>query len=290
MSFLEILQAQPLLFVSCIAILGLCVGSFLNVIIYRLPKMLQQDWYTQCYNFLDIEEKKKEVNPQKFNLFFPLSHCPQCQNRLTLVENIPIISYCLQRGHCKSCKAYIPIKYLIIEVLSAIASAYVAWHFGFGLQAILAIVLTWVLICLAAIDLKHSLLPDDLTLPFMWLGFICNMFNIFTDLYSSLIGAMLGYMIFWSIFMIFKIATGKEGLGYGDFKLLALLGAWFGWQMLPLIILLSSILASLIGIVLIIFYGRDRQATLPFGPYLAIAGWVVLLWGKQLTSIYQASF
>lgn len=287
MSFLEVLQAQPFLFVLCMAILGLCVGSFLNLVIYRLPKMMQQDWHTQCCKFLDIEDNIEQPN---LTLFFPASHCPQCQHRLTLVENIPIISYCFQHGRCKSCNAHIPIKYLIIEVLTAIASAYIAWHFGFGLQAILAIVLTWVLICLAAIDLKHSLLPDDLTLPFMWLGLACNLFNIFTDLYSSLIGAMLGYIVFWSIFMIFKIVTGKEGLGHGDFKLLALLGAWFGWQMLPLIILLSSISASLIGVVLIIFYGRDRAATLPFGPYLAVAGWVTLLWGNQLTWIYYANF
>ena len=287
MYFLEILEAEPFLFVFFIALLGVCFGSFLNLVIYRLPKIMQRDWHVQCCKFLDIEDKHKEINQQKLNLFFPASHCPQCQHRLTLVENIPIISYCIQSGCCKSCNAHIPIQYLIIEILSAIAPAYIAWHFGFGLQAIFAVVLTWVLICLAAIDLKHSLLPDDLTLPFMWLGLICNMFNIFTDLYSSLIGAMLGYMVFWSIFMVFKIATGKEGLGYGDFKLLALLGAWFGWQMLPLIILLSSLTASLIGIVLIVLYGRDRQAALPFGPYLALAGWVTLLWGDELIKMYQ---
>lgn len=270
------------------ALIGACVGSFLNVVIYRLPKMMQRDWHVQCCKFLDIEDPQLQVKKeqQRLSLIFPASHCPYCQHKLTILENIPIISYLYLRGHCKSCDTRISKQYPAIEILTAVMSAYIAWHFGFNQTALCAILLTWALICLAMIDLKHSLLPDDLTLPFMWLGLFCNIFNIFTDIYSSVIGAMLGYMILWSIFMSFKIVTGKEGMGYGDFKLLALLGAWFGWQMLPLIILLSSVAASLIGIAMIIFYGRDKNARFPFGPYLSIAGWITLIYGDKLTSIY----
>ena len=288
MLIIQLLQAQPVIFVIAMALLGLIVGSFLNVVIYRLPKMIEQDWHEQCCDLLEIKiENRKE---QRISLFFPGSSCPACRHKITALENIPVISYLYLKGRCKSCKAEISPQYPIIEILTGLTSAYVAWHFGFNLQTLFAVLLTWALICLSIIDLEHSLLPDDITLPFLWLGLVCNIFGIFTDINSSLIGAMLGYSGLWIIFMSFKTITGKEGMGYGDFKLLSLLGAWFGWQYLPLVILLSSIAASLIGIVMIIFRDREKSAPFPFGPYLAITGWVTLIWGEELVGIYPISF
>lgn len=288
MSVIQLFQTQPVFFVITMALLGMCVGSFLNVVIYRLPKMMHQDWQKQCCELLDIKNKK--VEEQQFNLIFPGSSCPACQHKITALENIPVISYLFLKGRCKSCNTKISPQYPLIEILTGLTTAYIAWHFGFSLQTLFAVLLTWALICLSVIDLEHSLLPDDITLPFMWLGLACNIFGIFTDMSSSLIGAMLGYSVLWLIFMSFKVITGKEGMGYGDFKLLALLGAWLGWQSLPLIILLSSITASIIGIAMIIFKGRDKAAAFPFGPYLAIAGWITLLWGENLIGIYLNNF
>jgi len=289
MLILQIFQSQPAFFIFAMALLGMCIGSFLNVVIYRLPIMMQRDWHEQCCELLDI--KNEDVTEQeKFNLTLPRSACPACQHKITAFENIPVISYLFLKGRCSSCKVKISPQYPIIEIVTGLMTAYVAWHFGFSLQTLGAVFFTWALICLSVIDLEHSLLPDDITLSFLWLGLACNIFGIFTDIYSSLIGAMLGYGILWIIFISFKAATGKEGMGYGDFKLLALLGAWLGWQYLPLIILLSSITATVIGIAMIIFKGRDKAAAFPFGPYLAIAGWIALIWGDQLTAIYLGSF
>ena len=288
MLLIQLLQTQPVIFAIAMALLGLIVGSFLNVVIYRLPKMMEWDWHEQCCDLLEIKNEKREE--QRVSLLFPGSSCPVCHHKITALENIPVISYLYLKGRCKSCKTKISPQYPIIEILTGLTSAYVAWHFGFTLQALFAVLLTWALICLSIIDLEHSLLPDDITLTFLWLGLACNIFGIFTDIYSSLIGAMLGYSVLWIIFMSFKIVTGKEGMGYGDFKLLSLLGAWFGWQYLPLVILLSSIAASLIGIAMIIFRGREKSAAFPFGPYLAIAGWVTLIWGEELIGIYLNSF
>ena len=289
MSVFYFLQTHPALFIFSMTMLGLCIGSFLNVVIYRLPKMMQQDWHEQCCELLDIKNENV-TEQQKVNLIFPGSSCPSCQHKITVLENIPVISYLFLKGRCSSCKVKISLQYPIIEMFTGLATAYIAWHFGFSLQTLCAVLFTWALICLSMIDLEHSFLPDDITLPFMWLGLACNIFGIFTDIYSSLIGAMLGYSILWIIFMSFKAVTGKEGMGYGDFKLLALLGAWMGWQHLPLIILLSSITASIIGLAMIIFKGRDKAAAFPFGPYLAIAGWITLIWGKELTGLYLSSF
>jgi len=289
MSVVQLLQSQPVLFAIVMALLGLIVGSFLNVVIFRLPKMMEQDWHEQCCDLLGIKDDHKKEQ-QQTNLIFPSSSCPTCQHKITALENIPVISYLYLKGRCRSCKAKISAQYPIIEILTGLTTAYIAWHFGFSLQALFTVLLTWALICLSVIDLEHSLLPDDITLPFMWLGLACNIFGIFTDIYSSLIGAMLGYGILWIIFMSFKAVTGKEGMGYGDFKLLALLGAWLGWQSLPLIILLSSITASVIGVVMIVLKGRDKAAAFPFGPYLAIAGWITLVWGEELTGLYLNSF
>jgi len=289
MSVFYYLQTHPAIFIFSMTMLGLCIGSFLNVVIYRLPKMMQQDWHEQCCELLDIKNENV-TEQQKVNLIFPGSSCPSCQHKITALENIPVISYLFLKGRCSSCKVKISLQYPIIEMFTGLATAYIAWHFGFSLQTLFAVLFTWALICLSMIDLEHSFLPDDITLPFMWLGLACNIFGIFTDIYSSLIGAMLGYSILWIIFISFKTVTGKEGMGYGDFKLLALLGAWMGWQYLPLIILLSSITASIIGLAMIIFKGRDKAAAFPFGPYLAIAGWITLIWGKELTGLYPSSF
>lgn len=288
MLFIHFLQTQPTFFIITMALLGMCIGSFLNVVIYRLPKMMERDWHEQCCELLEIEKGK---NQKQFNLITPRSSCPQCHHKITAFENIPVISYLYLKGRCKSCKVKISPQYPIIEMLTGLMSAYIAWHFGFSWQTLFAILLTWALISLSMIDLKHSLLPDDITLPFLWLGLACNMFGLFTeDIYPSLIGAMLGYSVLWAVFMSFKLVTGKEGMGYGDFKLLALLGAWLGWQSLPLIILLSSITASLIGIAMIIFRGRNKSTAFPFGPYLAIAGWITLIWGEELIGTYLNTF
>ena len=289
MSLIQLIQTQPVFFAISLALLGLIVGSFLNVVIYRLPLMMKQDWQKQCCDLLEIKNENRNEK-QQLNLLFPSSNCPACHHKITALENIPVISYLYLKGRCKSCKIKISPRYPLIELLTGLTTAYVAWHFGFSLQTLFAVFLTWALICLSVIDLEHSLLPDDITLPFMWLGLACNIFGLFTDIYSSLIGAILGYSILWLIFMSFKIVTGKEGMGYGDFKLLALLGAWFGWQFLPLIILLSSITASLIGVSMIIFKGRDKAAAFPFGPYLAISGWITLIWGDELIGVYLTSF
>jgi len=289
MSVFYFLQAHPPLFIFSMTMLGMCIGSFLNVVIYRLPKMMQQDWHEQCCELMDMKDEDVSEQ-QQVNLIFPGSSCPACQHKITALENIPVISYLFLKGRCSSCKVKISLQYPIIEMFTGLATAYVAWHFGFSLQTLFAVFFTWALICLSVIDLEHSLLPDDITLPFMWLGLACNIFGVFTDINSSLIGAMLGYAILWIIFISFKTVTGKEGMGYGDFKLLALLGAWLGWQSLPLIILLSSIAASVIGLAMIIFKGRDKAAAFPFGPYLAIAGWITLIWGRELTGLYLNSF
>ena len=240
-------------------------------------------------SWLDIKDENVVVQ-QQLNLIFPGSSCPACQHKISVLENIPVLSYLILKGRCKSCNVRISPQYPIIEIFTGIMTAYIAWHFGYSLQTLFAVLLTWALISLSMIDLEHSLLPDDITLPFMWLGLACNIFDVFTDITSSLIGAMLGYSILWLIFISFKVITGKEGMGYGDFKLLALLGAWFGWQFLPLIILLSSITATIIGIAMILFKGRDKATAFPFGPYLAIAGWITLLWGEELIGTYQTIF
>ena len=216
----------------------------------------------------------------------PRSRCPHCGHQITALENIPVLSYLVLAGKCSTCHAAISIRYPLIEMVSATLALFCAWHFGFGLQALLAILLSWGLLTLTMIDMDHQLLPDDITLPFMWIGILANMFGLFTDIHSSLFGVMAGYTVLWTVYILFKLATGKEGMGYGDFKLLAMLGGWLGWQMLPLIILLSSFVGAIIGIGLIIFAQHDRAKPIPFGPYLAIAGWIALIWGDKLTGVY----
>lgn len=283
---LSLLEADPVLFVATYAIIGLIVGSFLNVVIYRLPVMMQRSWESQCQELLELEPSPRE----RFDLIKPDSRCPHCGSKIGPLENIPLISYMLQRGRCKHCHEPISPRYPVIEVFTAVLSAVTAWHFGFGPAALFAVLLTWALIAMSFIDIDHQLLPDDITLPFLWLGMALSLFGIFTDMQSAIIGAMAGYLSLWLVYQLFKLATGKEGMGYGDFKLFALLGAWLGWQSLPLVLLLSSLVGAVLGISLILFRGRDRQLPIPFGPYLAAAGWIALLWGNDITQAYLLGF
>jgi leader peptidase (prepilin peptidase) / N-methyltransferase len=263
-------------------LLGLCVGSFLNVVIHRLPRMMEQEWHAQC---ADLRGETPST-AEGLSLARPRSRCPACGHQITASENIPIVSYLLLRGKCSACSAPISTRYPTIEALTALFSAYAAWHFGPTLQTVGALILIWALISLTAIDFDTQLLPDSITLPLLWCGLAFNLAHIYSDLPSAVIGAMAGYLTLWSVFWLFKLATGKEGMGYGDFKLLAALGAWLGWQMLPAIILLSSVVGAAVGISLIIFSRHGRNTPIPFGPYLAVAGGIALFWGQQLTRSY----
>ena len=271
-------------------LLGLIVGSFLNVVIYRLPVMLKRSWKSECQAFLAEEEgrarSENKEDTQAFNLNTPRSRCPQCGHAITVWENIPVISYLFLRGRCAECKTAISLRYPAIELLTAILTLACAWHFGVSIEAAFAILLSWALIALAFIDLDEQYLPDSITLPFLWLGLLLNTQNLFTDLESAVIGAAAGYLILWSVYMLFKQLTGKEGMGFGDFKLLAMLGAWLGWQMLPVIILLSSLVGAVIGILLIAGNRHQRGIPIPFGPFLAAAGWIALLWGETINQAY----
>jgi len=264
-------------------LLGLCVGSFLNVVIHRLPKMMENDWSAQC-----AELRGEEASPaEALSLAKPRSRCPACGHQITALENIPLISYLLiLRGKCSGCGTPISARYPIVEALTGILSAYAVWHFGPTLQAAGALLLLWALIALSGIDLDTQLLPDSITLPLLWLGLAFNLWTTYCDLPSAVVGAMAGYLALWSVFWLFKLATGKEGMGYGDFKLLAALGAWLGWQMLPAIILLSSVVGAAVGITLIVAAHHGRNIPIPFGPYLAAAGAIALFWGQQITSSY----
>ncbi|MDO8606083.1 MAG: prepilin peptidase [Phaeospirillum sp.] len=282
MSFLEILQAVPAAFIGLCLILGLMVGSFLNVVIHRMPKMMEIGWRQQC---ADLRGEEPAAAPT-YNLVIPRSACPHCNHAISAWENIPIISYLLLRGKCKGCGAPISPRYPVIEAASGILCAYAAWHFGFGIAAAGALLLIWALLALTAIDFDTQLLPDDITLPLLWLGLLFNSFGVFASLHSAVLGAMFGYLALWGVFWLFKLATGKEGMGYGDFKLLAALGAWMGWQMLPLIIMLSSMVGAVVGITLIVAARHGRSIPIPFGPYLAGGGLIALFWGKMLTQGY----
>lgn len=278
----HIFQSSSLLFSCVSAVLGLMVGSFLNVVIHRLPKMLEIGWHQQCAEL----RGEDPVPSPPYNLMVPRSACPHCNHAISAWENIPVISYLLLRGKCKGCGAAISPRYPIIEALSGILSAYAAWYFGFGLTAAGALLLIWALLALTVIDFDTQLLPDDITLPLLWLGLLLSLFNVFTDLHSAVLGAVIGYLTLWVVYWLFKLVTGKEGMGYGDFKLLAALGAWLGWQMLPLIILLSSMVGAVVGITLMVALKHGRNIPIPFGPYLAGGGLIALFWGQNLTQGY----
>ncbi len=283
MPLVEVFQDSPLFFLSTLGILGLLVGSFLNVVIHRLPVMLERNWRRECLEFLG---QPTEEEPNRFDLIQPASTCPHCGHQIRAWENIPLLSFLLQKGRCTRCGTSISIRYPLVELLTALLSVAVAWHFGVTMQTLWALVLTWTLIALSFIDIDHQLLPDVITLPILWLGLFLSLFHLFTDPESAIIGAIAGYLVLWTVYQLFKLLTGKEGMGFGDFKLLALFGAWLGWQMLPMIILLSSLVGALLGITMILIQGRDRHSPIPFGPYLAIAGWIALLWGDPLNQLY----
>jgi len=274
--------SDPTVFTLSVGVIGLLVGSFLNVVIHRLPKMMERDWRCQS-----AELRGEEIpDSEPLSLAKPRSRCPQCGHPITALENIPVISWLVLRGKCSACKTPISPRYPIVEALTGLFSAYAATHFGYGWVAGGGILLIWCLIALTFIDFDTQLLPDSITLPLLWAGLLFNLFGTFTDLQSAVIGAMGGYLSLWSVYWGFKLATGKEGMGYGDFKLLAALGAWLGWQILPLAILLSSLVGAIVGIGLIILAKRGRNVPIPFGPYLAAAGILALFWGKELTQTY----
>lgn len=279
---LALLESSPTTFNILAGIIGLLVGSFLNVVIHRLPKMMEREWQNQC---AELNGQSLETTPA-YNLGVPRSACPHCNHAISALENIPVISYIILRGKCAGCAAPISPRYPIVEAVSGLLSAYAAWHFGFGLAGIAAIVLVWALIALTFIDFDTQLLPDSITLPLLWLGLLLNLNGAYTSLPNALIGAVVGYLVLWSVYWAFKLTTGKEGMGYGDFKLLAALGAWLGWTMLPLIILLSSLVGAVVGIALIVFAKHGRNIPIPFGPYLAGGGLIALFWGQSLTQSY----
>ncbi|MEO8535945.1 MAG: A24 family peptidase [Betaproteobacteria bacterium] len=272
--------ANPLFVVAVALVVGLCVGSFLNVVVHRLPKMMERDWRLQCAELRGEPVPVEE--PPTYNLAVPRSACPACGHRIGALENVPLVSWLVQKGRCRACRAPISARYPIVEALGGLLAAYAVWRFGLTPSAAAACVFLWMLVALTFIDFDTQLLPDSLTLPLLWAGLIANWFRLFVPLEEAVLGAVAGYLALWSVYWLFRLIRGKEGMGYGDFKLLAALGAWLGWQMLPLIILLSSVVGAAIGLSLIVFKGRDHSIPLAFGPYLAIAGGVALFFGPTL--------
>lgn len=310
MAFIEAVQSNAVFFYGVVAFLGLFVGSFLNVVIYRLPVMMHNEWREAIQEMADdsaaaIEADTTDTDPtvaspsnavpgtgeatdkiEPFNLSVPRSRCPECNNLITWWQNIPLVSYLILRGKCHQCKTPISIRYPAIELVTMLLSLAVAWQLGPTLGCVLGIITTWFLVAMTMIDYDHQLLPDNLTLPLMWIGLLASLLPVFTDIRSAVIGAAAGYLVLWLVFQLFKLITGKEGMGYGDFKLLAALGALLGWQQLPVIILLSSLVGALVGLSLIAITGRDKNIPIPFGPYLAAAGWIAMLWGEKITNAY----
>lgn len=274
--------ADPVFATFAALVVGLFIGSFLNVVIHRLPKMMERDWQLQA------AELRGETPPPapRYNLAVPRSACPACGHRISAWENIPVVSWLALRGKCSACKARIAVRYPVVEIIAGLLAAYAIWRFGLTVKGVAACGLLWSLVALTGIDVDTQLLPDQITMPLLWAGLLVNMWDVFVPLRTAVIGAAAGYLSLWSVYWLFKLIRGKEGMGYGDFKLLAALGAWLGWQMLPLIVLLSSVVGALIGIALIVVKGRDHNVPLAFGPYLAIAGAIALFWGPALVAAY----
>lgn len=314
MALFDLLQTSAVAFYGVVAFLGLFVGSFLNVVIHRLPIMMENAWRAG-YEELTEEQVDAQVadsatvatpdgstetislgdesqpdNSEKYNLSVPRSRCPKCAAPITWWQNIPVLGYLMLRGKCHGCATPISPRYPIIEIITMLLSLLVAWQFGATAQGVLGIVVTWYLISMTMIDFDHQLLPDSLTLPLMWIGLLASLIPVFTDVQSAVIGAAAGYLILWSIYQAFRLITGKEGMGYGDFKLLAAIGALLGWQVLPMVILLSSLVGAVVGITLIAITGRDKNIPIPFGPYLAAAGWLAMMWGEQMSAFYFGMF
>lgn len=285
---LELLVANTPLFLTGVFIFGLLIGSFLNVVILRIPARLEFDWHSQCRELLELQPSKEASEPPP-GILWSRSQCPKCGHAIKAHENIPLLSYLFLKGRCSSCKTSISMRYPLVEATTATLFLLVAMQFGPTLQTLAALGLTAILIALAGIDFDHQLLPDDLTLFLLWSGLFASLFNVFTDPVSSIIGALAGYLSLWVVYHLFRLLTGKEGMGYGDFKLLAAMGAWMGWQMLPLIILLSSLVGAVIGLSMIALQRHRSNQPMPFGPYIAMAGWIALLWGEQIVDAYLRS-
>jgi len=288
---------EPVIVTLACTLVGLAVGSFLNVVVHRLPKMLERDWDAQAAELLeqkgsaDAAAKLRSTDvAARYNLVMPPSTCPRCGHRIRAWENIPILSYLFLRARCSACRAPISVRYPIVEALSGILSGYIGWRYGLTLATVGALLLTWSLIALTVIDIDTQLLPDDITLPLIWLGLLVNLNGTFVPLQGAVIGAVAGYLSLWTVYWLFKLATGKEGMGYGDFKLLAVIGAWLGWKMLPVVILLSSLVGALVGISLIAFARHGRNTPIPFGPYIAAAGLIALFWGETINRTYLQLF
>ncbi len=288
---LDLLSAHPAAFLAAAVVVALLVGSFLNVVIYRLPLMMQRDWRTQCEELLaePAPALPDDLADGRFDLAAPRSRCPSCGTQITALQNVPVLSYLLLRGRCAACQARISPRYPAIEILTAVLTGCVAWRFGAGPEALAGIGLTWALIAVTFIDFDHQIIPDSISLPLLWLGLALSLFHplpgaevLFIEPKTAIAGALAGYLSLWSIYQLFRLATGKEGMGYGDFKLLAALGAWLGWQELPTIIILSALVGAVLGIALMAFRGRDRNVPMPFGPFLAAAGWLAMMVGPQV--------
>jgi leader peptidase (prepilin peptidase) / N-methyltransferase len=286
-------SSSPAVFAGSVFLLGLIIGSFLNVVIYRLPIILEREWRSQATEVLATEPQAPTAALERFTLSTPRSACPNCKAPITAVQNIPVLSWLVLRGRCASCKVKISARYPLVELTTGVLSAWVAWHFGFGVPAACALLVTWALIALTGIDIDHQLLPDNITLPLMWAGLLAAVAigpmpgaALPVSPKDALIGAAAGYISLWLVFHAFKLVTGKEGMGYGDFKLFAALGAWLGWKVLPMVIVLSAATGAVLGILMIVLRGRDRRAPMPFGPYLAAAGWLAMMYGDSLLNGY----
>jgi leader peptidase (prepilin peptidase)/N-methyltransferase len=273
------------MFVLTAGLVGLVAGSFLNVVIYRLPVMMENEWRRECESFLESEETAEAT--ASFNLMVPRSRCPNCNHPIAAYENIPVLSYVILGGKCSACKNQISARYPVVEFFCGLISVAVALHFGFSAAGVSALILSWALVVLALIDFDTQLLPDSITLPLLWAGIVANYNGTFVTLEESILGAIFGYLSLWMVFWGFKLATGKDGMGYGDFKLLAVLGAWLGWHILPLVIVLSSVVGAAIGISMMVFASHDKTKPIPFGPYLAISGWIAMLWGDEIMQGYM---
>jgi len=281
--FISLFELYPVLYIGTLFVFGALIGSFLNVVIYRLPVMMDREWRSECLEFL---EQPPDAEEERFSLSAPRSRCGGCGQQISALQNVPVISYLLLGGKCANCKIKISAQYPLVELFTALVSVVVGWHFGVSLQALAALLLSWCLIAASGIDIGHKLLPDNITLPLLWLGILLSLFDVFVSLQDSVLGVMVGYMSLWTVFWLFKLVTGKEGMGYGDFKLLAMLGAWLGWQPLFVVILTSSLVGAVVGITMIMMKKTGRETQIPFGPYLAAAGWLTLLWGDQMMRFY----
>ena len=284
---LTVFEAVPSFFYLCVILLSLMVGSFLNVVVYRLPKMLEREWYSECREFLGDEVKNIPVKDlPEMTLSKPDSTCPKCGHKIRFYENVPVLSWLFLKGKCSQCKNAISMRYPLVEMTTSLLSVVIAVIYGPTLSTLLLIILTWGLIALTLIDVDHMLLPDQIVMPLLWFGLLININGTFVPLSDAVIGAAVGYMSLFSVFWLFKLVTGKEGMGFGDFKLFALFGAWIGWQLLPLLILMASLVGAIVGISLMVFKNHQRDQAIPFGPYIAIAGWITILWGEGIWAWY----